>query len=138
MLSALLHRSEQGRISELVPVGQEFEVHGEFAWVTVPDGTTIHDTYNFKDGTITKWDPLKTPGIEQAHLIARTLGYGTIGDQLGMLYDELMTNGTISNTGPWATHISNIKTMVPKGDPATAIAWMQRFGQQVSGNVTPI
>ena len=65
-LRALLHPSEPGRICEIRQVGDEFEVHPDFVWVDVPDGTTTHDTYN-PDGTITKFDIVQLQ-IGRAHV----------------------------------------------------------------------
>ncbi len=136
MLAALLHTTEPGRICELVIPGKEFEVHENFKWVYVPDDTTVHDRYN-ADGTITKWDPLTAPGADQAHIIARTMAYGSIGEQLSMLHAELMQTGTISKDGPWATHINNVKATIPKGDPAAAFAWMRQHSDSLTANAKP-
>ena len=128
MLRALLHTQEPGRICEVVSPGAEFPVHESFSWVDVPDGTTAIDTYN-SDGSVTKWNPLTQPGFaESGYRVARGIAYTSIGDQLDMLYKELKTNGTISNTGPWALHISNVKATIPKDDPAAVLAWNRQHG----------
>ena len=51
-LRALIHTTEPGRICEIRESGNEFEVHPNFIWVDVPDGTNTADTYN-EDGSIT-------------------------------------------------------------------------------------
>jgi hypothetical protein len=73
---------------------------------------------------------------ERAYLIARTLEYKDLGYQLDMLYHELRTTGTISNTGPWATHITNVKTNIPKDDPAAVYAWNQARWAEMQGNTS--
>lgn len=134
-LRALLHNTEPGRICDIVEPGNEFEVHENFQWVDVPDGTTTHDTYN-EDGTITKFDILSLPGFaENAYKVARNIGYGSIGDQLDMLFKELQATGTISNSGAWATHIASIKAAIPKDDPMTVHEWNQQHWQSIQGNV---
>ena len=134
-LRALINSSETGRICEIRPVGEEFEVHADFQWVDVPDGTTTHDTYN-SDGTITKFDIISQPGFaENAYKVARTIGYGSIGDQLDTLYKELQTTGTLSNTGPWASHINSIKAAIPKDDPQAVLDWNMQYLASMSGNV---
>lgn len=40
--------------------------------------------------------------------------YGAVGDQLGMLFDELKATGVISLAGPWAKHIQAVKDANPK------------------------
>lgn len=134
-LRALINSSEPGRICEIRPVGEEFEVHSDFQWVDVPDGTTSHDTYN-QDGTITKFDVLQVPGFaEHAYKVARTIAYTGIGEQLDMLYKELQNTGTISNAGPWATHIASVKSAIPKDDPQAVHEWNMQHLASISGNI---
>lgn len=138
MLKALLHSQEPGRICDIVEPGNEFEVHENFYWVDVPDDTTTVDKYN-EDGTITKFDPTQLPGFaETAYIIARGIAYKDPGAQLDMLYHELQTTGTISNTGPWATHISTVKANIPKDDPAAVLAWNQAQWAALQGNTNPV
>ena len=136
-LRALLHFSEPGRICDLVLPGNEFEVHENFQWVDVPDDTTLADTYN-EDGTITKFSITAQPGfIENAYKVARSLAYKDPGAQLDMLYHELQATGTISNTGPWASHITTVKTNIPKDDPEAVLAWNQEQWAAMQGNTSP-
>lgn len=134
-LRALLHSSEPGRICDLRPIGEEFEVHEAFSWVDVPDDTTTQDTYN-EDGTITKFDITAQPGFaENAYKVARTIAYTDIGNQLDMLFKELQATGTISNTGPWATHVAGVKATIPKDDPQAVHEWNQTYWQSTQGNI---
>ena len=136
-LRALLHVQEPGRICEIVEAGNEFETHENFYWVDVPDGTTAHDVYN-EDGTITKFDITQQAGFaENAYKVARGIGYGTIGDQLDMLFKELQVTGTISNTGPWATRIASTKAAIPKDNPQAVHEWNLAYiaAQQTQGNI---
>jgi hypothetical protein len=134
-LRGLLSSQEPGRICDIVEAGNEFEVHENFTWVDIPDGTTTADKYN-PDGTITKFDILSQPGFaENAYIVARTIAYTAIGNQLDMLFKELQATGTISNTGPWATHIASVKAAIPKDDPAAVLAWNQRQWEISQGNI---
>jgi hypothetical protein len=136
MLSALIHSIEPGRICDIVPVGQEFEVHPNFTWVQVPDGTTTADTYFTANATVVTWNPLNQPGFaENAYKLARAIEYGSLADQLDMIYHELNTTGTISNTGPWATRVTNTKASIPKDDPAAVMVWNQTQWTKLQGNV---
>lgn len=122
-LRALIHPGELGRICEIRNPGEEFEVHSDFQWVDVPDGATTHDTYN-DDGTITKFDITSLPGFaENAYQVARGIAYTSVGNQLDMLFKEIQATGTISNTGPWATHIASVKAAIPKDDPQAVYEW---------------
>jgi len=134
-LKGLLNTNEPGRICDIVEAGNEFEVHETFQWVDIPDGTTTADTYN-PDGTITKFDILSQPGFaEHAYKVARTIAYTDVGNQMDMLFKELQATGTISNSGPWATHIASVKAAIPKDDPAAVLAWNQQYWQSMQGNV---
>lgn len=138
MLRALLHIQEPGRICEVVEPGNEFEVHENFWWVDVPNDTTPADKYN-DNGTITKFDPTALPGFaENAYKIARNLAYKSHGDQLDMLFHELNTTGTISNTGPWFTHIASVKANIPKDDAAAVAAWNQAQWGALQANAKPV
>jgi hypothetical protein len=123
MKRALINSLEPGRICEIVEPGNEFEVAATLSWVDCPDDVTTMDTHDVETGEFVKFDILKTPGIENAYKVARTIGYKPIGDQLDMLFKELQATGTISAEGPWATHIASIKAAIPKDDPAAVIDW---------------
>jgi len=136
-LRGLINTTEPGRICEIVEAGSEFEVHESFRWIDLPDGTTTADTVN-DDGTITKFDITKQPGFaENAYKVARGIGYGSMGDQLDMLFKEIQSTGTISNTGPWATHIASVKAAIPKDDPYAVHEWNMQYWQSMQGNVAP-
>lgn len=134
-IRALIHSQEPGRICDIRPVGEEFEVHPDFVWVDVPDDTTTSDTRN-PDGSITKFDITALPGFaENAYKVARTIAYTGIGEQLDMLFKELQVTGTISNTGPWATHIASVKEAIPKDDPQAVQQWNVQYWESLQGNV---
>jgi hypothetical protein len=139
-LRGLIHPQEPGRICDIVEAGNEFEVHESFSWVDLPDGTTTADTYN-EDGTVTKFDVLSQPGFaENAYRVARGIGYGSVGDQLDMLFKEVMATGTISNTGAWASHIASIKQAIPKDDLQAVHEWNMQYWESMQvqqGNVAP-
>jgi hypothetical protein len=130
-LRALLHVQEPSRICEVVAAGQEFEVHSDFYWADVPDGTTGHDTYN-GDGTVTKFDITAQPGFaENAYQIARGIAYTSVGNQLDMLFKEIIATGTISNSGPWASHIASVKADIPKDDPQAVHEWNMQYWESM-------
>jgi hypothetical protein len=136
-LKGLLHVQEPGRICEVRPEEEVFEVHDDFYWVDVPDGTTSHDTYN-EDGTVVKFDITQQPGFaENAYRVARTIAYSDVGNQLDMLFKELQATGTISNTGPWATHIASVKAAIPKDDPQAVHEWNMQYWESMQTAQTP-
>jgi hypothetical protein len=137
MKRALLNSLEPGRVCEVVDPGKEFEVANTFTWIDCPNDTTTLHTYDADTGEFTPFNILNTPGFaEDGYKVARQIAYTRIGDQLDMLYKELQTTGTISNTGPWATHVAAVKATIPKDDPAAVLAWNQWYvEQQLQGNI---
>lgn len=135
-LRGLIHIGEPGRICDVVEAGNEFEVHESFSWVDLPDGTTTADRYDQDTGQVTKFDITQLPGFaETAYRVARTIAYTEIGNQLDMLYKELRATGTISNTGPWASHVASVKAAIPKDDPQAVHEWNMAYAAQMQGNV---
>jgi hypothetical protein len=138
MLKALLHNQEPGRICEVVQPGQEFEVHENFQWVDVPDDTTHLDRWDTTNNVVIKFDPLTVPGFaENAYLVARGIGYGSLGNQLDMLYHELAANGNISTSGVWFQHITKVKSDIPKDDPAKVHQWNLDYAAAQTANSSP-
>ena len=45
--------------------------------------------------------------------VAGTTKYASFGDQLGMLYDDIVA-GKLDTTGTWATHVKAVKDANPK------------------------
>ena len=136
MKKALIHINEPGRICDVVDVGNEFEVHETFSWVDVPDDTTTADRYDFDTQTVVKINPWDMPGYaENAYQVARGIAYNSIGNQLDMLFKELQATGTISNTGPWATHIASVKAAIPKDNPQAVHEWNMNYLAEMQGNI---
>ena len=46
-------------------------------------------------------------------VVEGSIVYASIGDQLGMLYDDMLA-GKLDTTGVWATHIKAVKDANPK------------------------
>jgi hypothetical protein len=129
MKRALLHSLEPGRICDIVNPGSEFEVHANFSWIDVPDDTTFADRWDPETNTVIKFTPLADPAfVTNGYKVARTIAYGSVGDQLDLLYKEIQATGTISATGTWAQHIANVKQAIPKNDPAAVLAWYDANG----------
>lgn len=135
-LRGLVHPQEPGRICDIVEAGNEFEVHEDFSWVDLPDGTTTTDSYDQQTGQVIKFDITQLPGYaESAYKVARAIAYTEIGNQLDMLFKELQTTGTISNSGPWATHVASVKATIPKDNPQAVHEWNLAYAAQFQGNV---
>ncbi len=83
----------------------------------IHDGTGAFD----KDGNKIELDQSKIDAarVELNKLqyrfdrVAGTTKYASFGDQLGMLYDDIVA-GKLDTTGTWATHIKAVKDANPK------------------------
>ena len=114
MKSALLHNQEPGRICQIVDAGSEFPVHPNFSWVSVPDDTTETDKWDVENETVIKYNLLEEPVfISQGYKLARGIAYGTIGDQLDMLWHAIDTN-SLNKTSDFYTAIKAVKDAYPK------------------------
>lgn len=130
MKRALINSLEPGRVCEVRNPGEEFEVADTFSWIDCPDDVTTTHTY-MPDGTFKPFDPLELPGFkENGYKVARAIAYNPIGEQLDMIYKEVLATGSISADGPWAQHITSVKAEIPKDDPAAVLAWNQRYLEQ--------
>tara|TARA_R110000868_G_scaffold324561_1_gene585414 strand:- start:101 stop:511 length:411 start_codon:yes stop_codon:yes gene_type:complete len=136
MKKALLHSIEVGRVCEVVEAGQEFEVAKDFTWIDCPDDVTSSHTYDETTETFKAFDILTTPGFaENAYKVARSIAYTDVGNQLDMLYKEIQATGSISVDGPWVTHVTEVKTNIPKDDPAAVLAWNIAQAQLLDPNI---
>ena len=120
MTKRALIEAASNRVVQVVnSVSDEFEVHTGLYWTDCPDNTQTYFLLN-SDGTYS--DPHAANRDEFGNTVEpfymqRMLGYASGGDQMDMIYKELMETGTISPTGPWASHITAVKAAIPK--PAT-------------------
>jgi hypothetical protein len=138
MKRALINSLEPGRVCQVVEVGQEFEVADTFSWVDCPDDVTSSHSYNQETNEFVPFDIVAQPGFaENGYKIARSIAYKSIGDQLDMIYKEVMANGSISADGVWAQHVAVVKATIPKDDPAAVQAWNEQYWlDQTSGNIS--
>ena len=135
MKRALIHSEEPGRICDIVEPGAEFEVHPNFTWIDVPDDTTNADRYNVDTGEVIKYNILEDPVfVQNGYMVARAIAYGSLGNQLDMIFKEIQATGSISSTGPWSTHVQSVKDTIPKDDPAAVLAWNIAYSQGTNGN----
>ena len=99
----------RGVINDVVDIGREFEIYNgpdsAIRWVLCPhDDVTNH--WHFSDGHWLKPEEK----LDSDQNMKRKVAYGTIEDQLGMLYWD-SKNGNLEN-GDWMTHISNVKETI--------------------------
>lgn len=136
MKRALINSLEPGRVCQVVEIGEEFEVADTFSWVDCPDDVITTHTHNIETGEFTPFSIVDLPGFaENGYKIARAIAYNSIGDQLDMLYKEIVANGSISSEGAWAAHITAVKQAIPKDDPEAVYQWNVNYYNSMAGNI---
>lgn len=134
MKKVLINNFEEGRVCDVVEPGTEFEVNSQFAWIdcdideiTTKWSWSIDDSGKiiFSVNSIHETDEFKTVGYK----VARATAFGSVQEQLDMIYEELKLNGTLSFEGPWAKHITKMKESIPKNNPIAVLEWYQKNHQ---------
>jgi hypothetical protein len=111
----------QGYIHEIRDPGEDYQIYegpdATIAWVDAPDDITINWTLEWSPSNkCSIWCKRSAPFTDLN--IARKVAYGDVGEQLGMLFDDLKTNGTLStDTSSWFQHIDYIKSVIPAPPP---------------------
>jgi NADH:ubiquinone oxidoreductase subunit len=133
MKRALLSLLEPGRVCEVVPIGNEFEVTSDFQWVDCPNEVTPHWKYDSDTNTFREITPLDIPGFaETGYLVARQIAYKSVGEQMDMIYKELQATGQLAPDGPWASHIASVKEAIPKDDPVAVMEWNKQHAEKIA------
>jgi hypothetical protein len=108
----------QGYIHEIKDPGEDYQIYegpdATMMWVDAPDDITINWTLEYSPRyACMVWVERPRPYTNLE--VARKVGYGDVGEQLGMLFDDLKANGTLSaETSSWFEHVSYIKNVIPK------------------------
>ena len=96
-----------GSITDVVAVADEFEVHTSelIFWVDCDDAVStsggwsfdmVNKTFIFKD---------KPDDTYESRIIARTVAYGSFGEQMTMQY-----NDAVNGTTTWVDHVDTVKS----------------------------
>lgn len=131
MKKVLINSKEPGRVLAVADPGSEFDVHPDFSWVDC-DVDQVSEDWVYEtdaDGNISwrEFDIIADTGFDvDGYKHARMIAYKDIGEQLDMIYREVMANGTLSADGDWVQHITAVKSEIPKDDPAAVLAWYDR------------
>jgi hypothetical protein len=103
--------TENGIVTDIVNQGEEFEVAGlgeTFMWVDCPDD--LSDTAVMVNGEF-----VDEPQRGAPFHMRRRVEYGSIEDQLDMMYKDMLNGTTL-----WQDHVTAVKALVPKpaeGEP---------------------
>lgn len=116
MKRALLEKLTN-KITQVVELGQEFEVHDNLVWLDCPDN--VESAWDYEPQTNTFSDPHALSKDEfgrprEPWLMQRQRSYPPIGDQLDMLHKEIAATGGISKDGTWFKTLTGIKQALPK------------------------
>lgn len=109
--------SYQGYVSKIVNPGEETELYegpdATFLFVDAPDNIQLDWTLEWSPGQQTMvW--VERDGPYTDHGVARSVAYGTPGQQLDMLFHDIRVNGSIDQNSTWFQHVSTVKSLIDK------------------------
>ena len=114
---ALVNR-HNGTLTDIVDEADKFEVYegndAEFKWCEVPDDTT-YDHYMVNGVVIHRSE---NEDLREEAVVTRTDAYGSVGDQLDMMYRD-----NLNGTTEWKDFVANVKATTTK--PSTIPAFVQ-------------
>lgn len=107
--------SYQGYVSEIRDPGEDYEIYegpdATIAWVDAPD--------NIQPEWTLEWSPsagemiwVERDGPFSDSVVARKVAYGDIGEQLGMIFDDIKEHGTLNTDSLWFQHCQNVKNLI--------------------------
>jgi hypothetical protein len=108
MKKALTHDT---RICQIVEDGEEFEVHSSLTWVSVPDDTTVEDTW--VDNDVVKFT-LPDPTMESLRLQRNILLLKSDWTQI--------SDATVNKTD-WATYRQQLRDLPENTPDLSNIVW---------------
>tara|TARA_R110002020_G_scaffold161266_3_gene346207 strand:- start:4115 stop:4456 length:342 start_codon:yes stop_codon:yes gene_type:complete len=108
MKKALTHDT---RICQIVEDGEEFEVHSSLTWVSVPDDTTVEDTW--VDNDVVKFT-LPDPTMESLRLKRNILLLKSDWTQI--------SDATVNKTD-WATYRQQLRDLPENTPDLSNIVW---------------
>ena len=124
MTKRALIETATNRVIQIVNTeADQFEVHQGVFWTDCPDNTQSYFLL-LPDGTFEDPHALNRDefgNTVEPFYMQRMRGYASGGEQMDMIYRELMTTGTLSPTGPWASHITAVKAAIPKPSVLTPV-----------------
>jgi len=116
-MQALIDKREN-KVVQIVEDSEIFQVHENLIWVHCYDSKVETGwSYNFeREIFIDPFEGLRDEfgNVPEPWIMQRSRAYPPIGDQLDLLYKEVIQNGSISADGPWARAIAAAKAAVPK------------------------
>lgn len=107
--------SIQGYVHQIVEPGEDYEIYcgpdATIAWVDAPDDITLAWTLEYSPKA-KKMVWVKRDGAHTDPTIARKVAYGDVGEQLDMMYKDMLDGGT-----RWKDHVAAVKRDLPKPKP---------------------
>jgi hypothetical protein len=124
MTKRALVETASNRVVQIVnSEADQFEIHQGLFWTDCPDNTQSYFLL-LPDGTFEDPHALNRDefgNTVEPFYMQRMRGYASGGEQMDMIYKELMSTGTLSPTGPWASHITAVKAAIPKPSILTPV-----------------
>ena len=126
-----------GYVKEIVEPGQDYEIYSgddcTMQWVDAPDDIIVFWTLEYSPSAGKMiWVERDIP--YQDPILRRQIGYGDVGKQLGMIYDDLIA-GNFEN-GSWVDHIKKVKETIGKPPASAYETTPQEFDVEREPSVT--
>ena len=111
-------QGDSGMITDICDPGDEFQIYegadANMKWCDVPDDTT--NQCLMVNGVV--YDREELEDQREAYIVARMTAYGSIGEQLDMMYQDQLDGGT-----RFRDHIATVKANTPS--PSTAPVFVE-------------
>lgn len=106
---------------------ERFDVHPDNIWHECPPEVDFMWNYNWGTG---EWSPPLKP--ETRYEVARKVGYGDIGAQLGQIYDAMQSADATAALSNWAANIERVKILFPKDNHAAMQAANDELSRRIA------
>jgi len=122
---ALVHNFMETRVQAVATTeAEKFDIHSDLSWIPCSDDVEQGWEYNKETGTFQPWQDPPTH-----YTVARRVGYGDVGAQLGEIFDAIQSGNANALTS-WASRIEKIKILLPKDNEAAVIAVQNELNQR--------
>lgn len=130
---ALVHNFMENRVQAIATnESEKFDVHTDLSWIPCPEEVEQMWNYDRDNGVFAP-----PPEMETHYTVARKVGYGDIGAQLGEIYDGLMS-GQVDPLKAWATRLEKVKILFPKDNHEAVNAAQRELNQRTSAHVEAV
>lgn len=125
--------SYQGFVSQIVDPGEDFDIYegpdATIAWVDAPDNIQREWTLEYSPSAEHMiW--VERDGAFSDSTVARRVAYGELGEQLGMIFDDIKEHGTLNTDSLWFQHCQNVKDLIEQPEVPEPISLEEMMARE--------